>query len=259
MTIHTYDAYLFDLDGVVWLGTEPIPGVAEAINSLKAARKNIRFITNNAGQHRSVQCEKLVRMGVHAEAAEVITSGYATAQVIKRTFGATSVHVMGTDDLRREMTDAGHQIVDEKPSVVVVGFDREFSWQKLDTAFNAIHYHGSRFIACNEDRTYPEHVRQRPGTGTMVAALAHCVGFPPEMVVGKPHRPIMEIALESLGLSAERCLMTGDKIETDILAAHEMGMATAFALSGVGKRSDLESSPCIPTFVLSSAAELRIS
>lgn len=256
MQLLDFDAYLFDLDGVVWHGTQPVAGVAHAINTLRQLGKSIRFLTNNAGRLRSFQTEKLRSMGIAAETQEMITSGWATARFLLSTYGPSSVHVMGTDHLKQEMVEAGHTVVEDHPDFVVTGYDNEFSYTKLDAAFRCIHYEGARFVACNEDPTYPDTERLRPGSGSLSAALACAVGRQPDLVVGKPHLPIMEMALQSIGIPAERCLMTGDKIDTDILGAHEIGMKTLYVLSGKGTQADLETSPVQPDFVRGSAAEI---
>jgi HAD superfamily hydrolase (TIGR01450 family) len=255
--LKNYKAYIFDLDGVIWLGQYPIPGVAEAVNGLKANGAQIRFLSNNACEHRDYQHNKLAAQGIKAELGEVFTAGSATALYLKQKFGPSKVHVLGTSDLEREMSDAGHTVVERNAQVVVTGLDKEFNWEKLDTALQNISIDGARYIVCNADPNYPEKGLVRPGGGAPAAALTCCTGREPEIVVGKPNPEIFRLVHSSLDCPVEECLMVGDKIQTDIIGAKQIGMDTALVLSGIGTEKDIEETGVEPTYVLESVAGLK--
>lgn len=248
---------LFDLDGVVWLGTDPIPGVAEAINGLRERGFQIRFLTNNASQTRKRQCEKLRSMDVIAEVEEVITAGYAAARHMLEIYGPHKVHVLGTNDLKEEMEGVGHTVVDSQSETVVVGFDKEFNYKKLTAAFREIHLHKARFVASNYNAHYPAEDGLAPGIGPSVAALAFCAGREPDVVVGKPNAAIYRIALAGSGVPPEDAVMVADLLELDIKGAKDLGMETIFVLSGVDSESDIARTGIHPDHVISSAADLR--
>ncbi len=256
MDINRYKGIVFDLDGVVWLRRAPVPGVPETINILRSRGLKPLFVTNNAGEHREYQWNKLRQMGIPCDLSEVVTSGYATARHLLGKYGPSRIFVMGTNDLGREMTDAGHTLVEEHAQFVVVGFDPDFNYQKLDRAFNNVHFQGSRFIACNENPVYPAEDGVHPGVGPSVKALACAVGREPDLVVGKPHKHIMDVVAQLMNLPALDCLVVGDMLELDILAGINAGMDTAYVLSGIGKRDDILRLGITPTYVLNSAADL---
>jgi 4-nitrophenyl phosphatase len=258
MRINEFQGFIFDLDGVLWLGDTPVEGVAPAIEALRSAGRSIRFLTNNASQHRSHQCMKLQNMGVTADISEVITAGSATATHLLQTFGSINVHVMGTKDLEQEMRDAGHRVVGKSADAVVVGFDKEFNYQKLKQAFRNLYVDGARFVACNENAHYPAEDGVTPGNGASVAALAYCSGRSPEIVVGKPEKAIFDITLESIGLPASTCAMVADLLELDIKGAQAVGMGTIFVLSGLDKQEDIERTGISPDYVLASAADITL-
>jgi HAD superfamily hydrolase (TIGR01450 family) len=253
--ISKYEAFVFDLDGVVWLGPKAIPGVAEAVNELKRNNKKIRFLTNNACDHREKQFNKLIKQGIDAELEEVFTAGSATALYVLQNFGKCKVHVMGTSDLAREMTDLGHKLVERNADVVVTGLDKEFNWEKLNAAFQNIHCDKARLIACNGDPTYPSEGRILPGAGSNLASLVTACGRDADIIVGKPNAEIFSLVLSTLNLKPEKCLMTGDKIETDIIGARQVGMASALVLTGIGSREDTVRTGVIPEHIFSSVAD----
>lgn len=264
LSLAQFDGFLFDLDGVVWRGREPIPGAAEFIGSLRDAGKRVLFVTNNASAHRSNQQGKLETMCIRASLDEVITSAYATAVVLRERFGSLRVHVMGTPGLARELAEQGHEIVTEgrtdgKPvEAVVAGLDPHFDYQRLNAALQRIHRDGARFIACNDNPLYPREDGLYPGAGALIQALATCAGRQPDLIVGKPHRPILNVSLKAIGLSADRCVMFGDSLTHDIAWVQQAGMATVYLLSGVGTEEEVRSTGITPTCVLPSIASCRL-
>lgn len=249
-------AFVFDLDGVVWLGPQGIPGAADTIAFLKDQGRAIRFLTNNASLHREAYVKKLAGLGIDSNVGEIISSGFAAARYLFRTFGAAPIHVMGSDGLRQELLEAGLQLVERNARAVVVGYDREFNWTKLDRAFQNIAVDGASFIACNMDRRYVEVDTFRPGTGATVAALIYALEREPDQIIGKPHTPILDALSESLGELITEAVLVGDKLYTDIAAGASIGMRTILVRTGHGAEEEAKIGTITPTLVLDSIADI---
>ena len=250
-----YSGYLFDLDGVLWRGKEPVSGAPETVTRLKALGKRVLFVTNNAGTTRKTQHQKLLSMGFPAELGEVVTSGYATARHLAERFGPSRIFVMGTEELATEMRECGHTVVSDGAAFVVVGYDPGFCYAKLDAAFQTLRKDGGKFVACNTNPILPTEDGFHPGVGPSVQALATCLGRQPDLVVGKPFEPIMQISLEALGIPPEECVMTGDMVEHDLEWAAKFGIDTIFVLSGVQDEAELVRRNFSPTHICASVAD----
>ena len=257
--LSTYKGIAFDLDGVVWRGETAIPGAVAVVNQIRDLGKSIAFVTNNAGSHRETVLKKLQGMGVVAELSEVITSGSAAAGYLARHNPGSNIFVLGSDGLKQEMQDRDLNLVqdhnEQVADFVVVGFDKTFNYEKLNNGFQHLLL-GAKFVACNENPTYPVEDGFRPGTGSLVAALATTVNRQPDIICGKPHLPIMEETLAVLSCKAIQSLFVSDSLDLDLFGAKNIGMDTLFVLTGVGKEADLLTSPVQPNYILASLAEL---
>ncbi|WP_284057897.1 HAD-IIA family hydrolase [Thermalbibacter longus] len=221
MLAEQFDAFLLDLDGVVYIGAELLPGAAEALGRLREAGKAIRFLTNDPRPTRSELAERLAGLGVEARADEVITCGWATAEFLRRE-GVRSVFVVGSAGLRAELEQAGIAVVDrERPEAVVVGADEHLGYLDILRASRLIHQ-GARFVAVNVDGAFPVPGGLAPATGAVVSAVQAATGRRP-IVVGKPSLPMFELALASLP-GRQRVVMVGDTPESDVLGAHQAGI-----------------------------------
>lgn len=248
-----YDALLFDLDGVIYRGDEVVEGAPETIEAVRSAGPSVVFLTNNSSRTPERVAEKLVRLGVKADASEVMTSAVATADMLARRGGGTA-YVIGGEGVARALVDAGIDVVDGDPprvDLVVVGIDDDFTYARLRTA-SVLVQRGARLVATNADRTFPATGGELwPGAGALVAALETSTGAVAE-VVGKPHAPVFEAALRRSGGSTP--LVIGDRLDTDIAGANALGWDSMLVLSGVSTEAELPGSPFLPTYV---ARDLR--
>jgi HAD superfamily hydrolase (TIGR01450 family) len=228
-------AWALDLDGVVWLGTEDIPGAADAVAALQDAGETVLFVTNNSGR-RVVDVEaKLASHGIEARGG-VITSGMAAAALVEP--GEVVLGMCGPG-AREELEAVGAVIVDEGPAdTVVVGFHEDFDYWGLTAGVRAI-LGGARLLATNLDVTYPAHDGIRPGAGSIVAALVAATGATP-VVAGKPHPPICEVVLDRAG---DGGIVVGDRPDTDGLLARALGWEFALVLTGVTGEADFPVDP----------------
>jgi len=228
-------SWALDLDGVIWLGADGIPGSAVAVARLQAAGEQVLFVTNNSGR-RVVEVEaKLAEHGIDAMGG-VITSGMAAARMVEP--GETVLGLCGPG-AREELEARGARVVREGPAdTVVVGFHEDFDYWRLTAAVRAV-LGGARILATNEDATWPADDGIRPGCGAIVAALVAATGAVPE-VAGKPHRPICDLVVEVAGSTGT---VVGDRPDTDGLLARALGWDFALVMSGVVDEDDLPVDP----------------
>jgi 4-nitrophenyl phosphatase len=222
--------WVLDLDGVVWLGDEPVPGAAEAVARLRAAGEEVVFCTNNSSEPRAVVEAKLARQGIPA-GGSVVGSAQAAATLVA---AGERVLVCGGPGIVEAVTAVGAQVVDGPPAdVVMVGFDRGFDYAGLDRASAAVRA-GARLIGTNDDATYPTADRILPGGGALLAAVETASGVE-AVVAGKPYRPMADLLRARLG---PRGVMVGDRPDTDGRFAAALGYPFALVLSGVCRSAE---------------------
>jgi len=235
---------IFDLDGVIYRGEQPLPFAAETIGNLRRKGIRVGFLTNNSTRHRRVYCRRLRDMGVDCELEDVMSSAYATALYLREQAGdGCRVHVVGEDGLRQELAEAGMQLTDgtEPADFVVAGMDRRFNYETLVNAQQVI-MHGARLIATNRDPTFPVEGGFRPGGGAMIAALETCTGVEAK-TIGKPETYSLEKILQAWNIAPSECAAVGDRLDTDILAANRLGMLSIMVLTGAHTRENAETRP----------------
>ncbi|WP_430786718.1 HAD-IIA family hydrolase [Actinoplanes sp. G11-F43] len=247
-----YDLVIFDLDGVVILIDEPIPGAVEAVERLRADATTVAFATNNASRRSAEVAALLTGMGVNAEPAEVLTSAGASAAVLaERLPAGAKVLVVGSEALRAEVRDAGLipvETLEDDPAAVVQGYGPEVGWKILAEAVLAVRA-GATWYATNTDRTLPSPRGPLPGNGSLVAVLRTALDREPDVVVGKPQPGLFRTAARLSG--AQRPLAVGDRLDTDIQGAVNAGVDSLLVLTGVSGPADLLAAPedRRPTFV----------
>jgi len=243
-----YDAFLFDLDGVLYRGADPVPGAAESLARLRSIGKRIAFVTNNSGLTPTAVAERLRSVGVEARADEVETSALTTAAVLSGR-GVGLVYVVGEIGLVEALTQAGVHVLDGEPErvdAVVVGWDRGADYTKLRTA-SVLVERGATLVATNADPSFPAADGTRwPGAGALLAAIETTTGVRGE-VIGKPHAPLLLAALERAGGGTP--LLVGDRLDTDIAGAANLGWDSMLVLTGIDDRDRAASSMVRPTYV----------
>jgi HAD superfamily hydrolase (TIGR01450 family) len=236
---------LLDLDGVVYLQGEPIPGVPEALRELREAGAAPMFVTNNASRRAAEVAELLTARGVPAAADEVCTSAQAAARLLEqRCAPGDGVLVVGSEALAAEVSAVGLRPIDgrdgAKPAAVVQGYGPTVGWRQLADATIAVRG-GAWWLATNTDATMPSAHGVLPGNGTMVAAVATAVGRAPDAVAGKPSPVLLERAAAAHPYAAP--IMVGDRWDTDIEAARAADMPSVLVLSGTTRPRDLPALP----------------
>ncbi len=228
-----FDLYIFDLDGTLYRGSEPLPFAAEAVQRVRERGAQVRFLTNNSGSRPDQQIAKLTQMGIRATVDEILTSGIGAAKYLCAE-NLRKVFLVGEIGLAEILEDAGIELVSagEPCDAVLVGICRTFTYRWMNEALQAILL-GARFIATNRDATYPvENGRVTPGAGAIVASIETAAGQTPT-VIGKPNPYLVQLLLNETGISPARTLVIGDRYETDILSAEAAGCETLLVLTGV--------------------------
>jgi 4-nitrophenyl phosphatase len=238
-----------DMDGVLWRGETPLPGLRDFFALLESRHIGYVLATNNASKTPEQYVEKLARMGVTTTADHVLNSATAAADYLAtQAAPGTPVYPIGGPGIREALRSHGFTLTEgDRADYVVVGWDRELTWQKLATATLLIR-DGAGFIAANPDRTFPMEDGLVPGNGAQVAALITATDVTPVMA-GKPGPLLYERALARMGTAPEETLVIGDRLDTDILGGLRLGMPTALVLSGITQPDELPASPIHPDVV----------
>jgi glycerol 3-phosphatase-2 len=253
-----FDGFLVDLDGVVWVGRELIPGAVKALCELREAEKEIVFVTNNPGRPSSAYVERLREAGVPVEDGRVVTAGVATAGLAAERVGAgASAFVIGAPAFHDSVAEAGLSLLEGEPAreadAVIVSGHRGFDYEELLTATLALQG-GAALFATSRDPTLPMPDGAWPGTGSILAAVETASGARAE-IGGKPERHLFDQARALIG-TAERVAMVGDRVASDIEGGRRAGLATILVLSGATSREEAVKADPIPDLIADDLAAL---
>jgi glycerol 3-phosphatase-2 len=255
-----FDSFLIDLDGVVWIGRDPVPGAPETLQALLAAGKGLVFVTNNPGKPPADYAERLREMGVVVGAERIVTAGTVAARLAADAAGPDgSAFVISRAPLKEMVAAAGITVLDgeagSEASVVVVSGHREFDYAALLTAKRALD-RGAALIATSRDPTMPMPGGEWPGTGAILAAVETASGRVAE-IAGKPERHLFELALAAIGGNG-RVAMVGDRVSSDIEGGRRAGLETILVLSGTSGRAEAEAADPRPDHVADDLAGLLL-
>ncbi len=228
-----YDLAMLDLDGVVYIGPEVVPGAPEQIERAASAGMHVAFVTNNASRTPATVAEHLRELGVHAEDTDVVTSAQAAATLLAEDLpDGAPVFVIGGEGLQVALREQGLtpvQSVDEEPVAVVSGYHPDLRWRTVIDGAILVR-RGLPWVASNTDLTVPTPLGPGPGNGVLVRAVAEFAEVSPR-VAGKPEPPLVEETVRRVG--GERPLMVGDRLDTDIEGAVRAGCDSLLVMTGV--------------------------
>jgi glycerol-1-phosphatase len=250
-----FDGLIVDLDGVVWIGTEPVPGSADAVAALREHGLPLVFLTNDPTGSRAEYVARLAAVGISASEEEIVTSGSALAMFMRDEGAARIVYAIGSPSLKAELEAIGLELRADGRDVdaVAVGGHRDFDYDELRIATQAVR-RGARLYAAGRDATFPMPDGPWPATGAIVAAVETAAGVQARSV-GKPEPYIFEIA-RSLLRGCDRVAIVGDNLESDIAGGKRAGLATILVLTGTTSRDDLAGAEVEPDLVLADLAAL---
>jgi len=259
-------AFIIDMDGVLWHGSQAMPGLVAFFDCLREKKLPFVLATNNASLTQQQYIDKLAKMGVTVQPEEILTSSMATATYLAEHQAADKrrAFVIGEAGLREPLEAVGFTLTDLYDvkakegmlgaDVVVTGLDRKLTWDKLATA-TLLLQEGAEFYATNSDTSLPTELGDVMGNGGTIAALTAVTGQAP-MSIGKPQPILYQQALSVLGVTADETVAIGDRLNTDILGAVNAGMRSIFVLSGISDLDELKQVDYEPTWILDDITEI---
>ncbi|WP_058301598.1 HAD-IIA family hydrolase [Gorillibacterium timonense] len=252
-----FDAYFFDLDGTIYLEDRLLPGVERTLAHLRKEGKRVMFLTNTTTQTRRQCRERLEGLGLAAELDEIVTAAYLSAMYLQETDAASLIYAVGETALMEELEAAGIQLSWDPLAAthVLVGMDRAFDYRKLHAAMKAVR-NGAVLIAANPDPFCPVQDDVLPDTWSMVRAIEAASSGQAGFVIGKPSAYYARKVFEKVGVPPHRCLMVGDRLETDILFGIQNGVSTALVLTGAASTQDVDATGIRPDYTLITLEEL---
>jgi len=250
--------FLLDMDGTIYLDHTLFPGTIPCLEAVKGRGGRYLFLTNNSSKSVDAYIAKLGRMGISAVREDFLTSVDALIADLRRGPGYRKCYAFGTESFRDQLREAGIPVTDrleEDVDCLLVGFDTELTFQKLEDACILLG-RGVDFIATNPDWVCPTWYGSVPDCGSVCEMLFRAAGRRPR-VIGKPQPAMALLALERTGFAPEQAVMVGDRLYTDIASGVNAGIDTAFVLSGEGTEADLASSAVQPAWTFQDIAALH--
>jgi 4-nitrophenyl phosphatase len=254
--MNKYKGYLIDLDGTMYKGSERIEAASDFVKNLRDNGIPYLFVTNNSSRTPAQVAEKLVSFDIPAEEKMVFTTSQATANFIYEQKKDATVYVIGEEGIQTAIEEKGFSFAGEEADFVVVGIDREITYEKLAVACLAVR-NGARFISTNGDIAIPTERGLLPGNGSLTSVISVSTQTKP-IFIGKPESIIMEQALKVLGTAKEETLMVGDYYDTDILAGMNAGIDTLLVHTGVTTKQLLTGYDRQPTFVVDTLDQWKL-
>ncbi|KAJ0060221.1 hypothetical protein NL108_004070 [Boleophthalmus pectinirostris] len=282
--LDSVDSVLFDCDGVIWRGDQAIPGAPEVINLLKKNGKKVFFVTNNSSKTRKLYADKMSLLGFNVTEEDVFGTAYCCAMYLRTVCKLQGkVYLVGSNAMKQELEAFGIQQtgvgpdpitgknadwanvpLDPEVKAVVVGFDEHFSYMKLNRAMQYLNQ-GCLFVGTNRDTRLPlEGGKAVPGTGCLLQAV-EAAAQRQAQTVGKPNQFMFDCVASQFGVEKGRCLMVGDRLDTDILLGSNCGLKTLLTLTGVSTVAEAQEhlkSGCtdrqgmVPDYYVESIADL---
>ena len=246
--------FICDMDGVIYLGNQLLPGVTEFVHWLNKNNKQFLFLTNSSERSPKELRQKLLRMGLDIGEEHFYTSALATAAFLKKQAPGCTAYVIGAPGLLNALYDVGISMNDVDPDYVVIGESATYNFEMITKAVRLV-LGGARLIATNSDLTGPTEFGIAPACRSLVAPVELATGKK-AYFMGKPNPLMMRTGLHLLGVHSEEAAMVGDRMDTDIIAGMESGLATVLVLSGCTSRADVDNYPYRPTYILNGVGEI---
>jgi HAD superfamily hydrolase (TIGR01450 family) len=251
-----YEGYVFDLDGTIYLGDELLPGAKRLIPKLRDLGKRVVFLSNNPTKDPKMYAEKLGALGLETPASEIVNTVVTMTRWLLTNHPEATVFPISEEPLKNALSEAGIRISEdpEEIDIVIASYDRNFDYRKLQIAFDAIwYYERAMLVTTNPDRYCPfPGGRGEPDAAAIVAAIEACTGVKCQVNVGKPDPIMLETVIDLIGLDAKECVVSGDRLYTEIQMAKGAGMPSAIVLTGDTTERDLAGEPeeNLPDYVL---------
>ncbi len=251
-----YEGYVFDLDGTIYLGDELLPGAERLILKLRELERRVVFLSNNPTKNSEMYAQKLTELGLKTPTEEIVNTVVTMTQWLLQNHSEATVFPISEEPLKNSLFEAGIRMSEdpEEIDIVIASYDRGFDYRKLQIAFDAIWFHKrARLVTTNPDRYCPfPGGRGEPDAAAIVGAIEGCTGAKCAVNVGKPDSIMLKAIMDLVGLEAKDCVMTGDRLYTEIRMALDAGMPSAVVLTGETTTEDLGKEPKanLPDYVL---------
>ena len=246
--------FLVDMDGTFYMEDTLLPGALDFLRAVENARKRAIFLTNNSSKTNSEYKDKMAKFGLCLGQDSIFTSADATIAYMKRNYPENRMLVIGTNALVHQFRMERFHVTDEDPSAVVLGFDTSINYEKLTKLCNAVR-NGALYVATHPDFNCPVKGGYIPDIGAVIAFVKAATGREPDVIIGKPHAPIVEEVANRFGVPLDKITMIGDRLYTDI-AMGKWGIQTALVLTGETKMEDLENSAIKPDYIFENIGEM---
>jgi HAD superfamily hydrolase (TIGR01450 family) len=251
-----YEGYVFDLDGTIYLGDDLLPGAKRLILKLRELGKRVVFLSNNPTKDPRMYAEKLGELGLKTSASEIVNTVVTMTSWLLSNHPEATVFPISEEPLKNSLSEAGIRMSEnpEEIDIVIASYDRGFDYRKLQIAFDAIwFYERAMLVTTNPDRYCPfPGGRGEPDAAAIVAAIEACTGAKCQVNVGKPEPIMLETMIDLIGLDAKECIVSGDRLYTEIQMAKRAGMPSAVVLTGETTEEDLAREPeeNLPDYIL---------
>lgn len=254
--LQNYDTFIFDCDGVIWLGDHAIPGAVESIELLTSLNKQVIFVTNNSTKSRKAYTKKFEKFGLKVSKEQIFGSAYASAtylhQFIKLPLDK-KVWVMGESGIEEELKELGYTSIggtdarldekfdanttpflpkDSSVGAIITGLDTKVNYHRLAITLQYLQDPNVEFLATNIDSTFPQKGLILPGAGSIIESVAYSSGREP-IACGKPNQNMLDAIVADKGLDRSRAIMVGDRLNTDIKFGNDGGLGTLLVLTGI--------------------------
>lgn len=246
--------FVLDLDGTVYLGDRLLAGTTDFLQAAEAHGKKVLFFTNNTSRNPQEYIDKLGRMGISITRKDIMTAGDVTIRYLNRHFLGKRVYLLGVPALEQSFREGGIPLVEETPDLVVVGFDKTLTYEKLERACTFLR-RGAVFLATHPDINCPTEAEPIPDCGAFCAAITASTGLRPK-ALGKPAPETVEMVLEATGMKKEETAFVGDRLYTDVACGTKNGANGLLVLTGETTRADLAASDFTPDGVFQSLGEI---
>ncbi len=246
--------FLLDMDGTFYLGDQLLPGAKEFLEWLNVYEIQYLFLTNNSSKSAKEYVNKFRKFGLSVDEEKIFTSGEATCIYLNKIKPKARIYLVGTPALEEEFERFGFELVQDKPDYVVLGFDTTLTYAKIWRMCDFVRA-GLPYIATHPDYNCPTENGCMPDTGAMMAMIAASTDRQPDVVIGKPNRPMLDAIAQKTGIAIEQTAMVGDRLYTDVAMGNE-GVFTILTLSGETCKEDLKKSDFAPDLVIKNLNEL---
>lgn len=254
--LQNYDTFIFDCDGVIWLGDHAIPGAVDSIELFEKLGKQVIFVTNNSTKSRKAYTKKFEKFGLKVKKEQIFGSAYASATYLQQFIKLPhdkKVWVMGEAGVEEELQELGYTSIggtdprlNEKfdatttpflpkdPSVgaVITGLDTKINYHRLAITLQYLQDPNVEFLATNIDSTFPQKGLILPGAGSIIESVAYSSGRQP-IACGKPSQNMLDAVVADKKLDRSRSIMVGDRLNTDMKFGNDGGLGTLLVLTGI--------------------------